>query len=396
MKRLLVLGGSDLQVSLIKQAKSLGHYIITCDYLPDNPGHKFADEYFDVSTTDKEGVYNLAKTLELDGISAYASDPAAETAAWVCEKLNLPTNPYSAVKILSQKDLFRQHMVKHNFLVPKSKSFSNYSEALVYSKTLNEKCIIKPVDSSGSKGVFVLDNGLSFEKEFKKAMSFSRVKRVIIEQFIIKKGYQIGGDGFLVNGKLVFRCFGDIHFSKTNPLLPCAVSVPTLHNEEIKKKVHNTIQNLMNSLDMKFGALNFDVLIDENDNVHIIEIGPRNGGNLLPELIELCTGVDLKLYTIKSALGEDCSTLKMKHEKSFFSHYVVHSQKNGTFVGISKSKEIDKKILFENIRVSKYDKVGKFENSSNRLGMLLLKYDNKSQMQDIINDMENHFKILIK
>jgi len=54
MKKVLLLGGSYFQIPSIKCAKKLGYYTITCDYLPNNPGHKFADEYHNVSTTDKE------------------------------------------------------------------------------------------------------------------------------------------------------------------------------------------------------------------------------------------------------------------------------------------------------------------------------------------------------
>ena len=61
MKKLLFLGGSDIQIPGIKYAKSLGYYVITCDYLPDNPGHKFSDKYYDISTTDLDGVLEIAK-----------------------------------------------------------------------------------------------------------------------------------------------------------------------------------------------------------------------------------------------------------------------------------------------------------------------------------------------
>ena len=65
------------QIPIIKKAKEQGIYVITCDYAPENLGHKFADEYHNVSTTDLDGVLELAKGLDIDGIVAYASDPAA-------------------------------------------------------------------------------------------------------------------------------------------------------------------------------------------------------------------------------------------------------------------------------------------------------------------------------
>ena len=105
-KRILFLGASQFQMAPIVYAKEQGYYVITCDYLPDNPGHKFADEYHNVSTTDKEAVLELAKKMHIDGIVAYASDPAASTQAYVGNKLGLPSNPYTSVMILTRKDYY--------------------------------------------------------------------------------------------------------------------------------------------------------------------------------------------------------------------------------------------------------------------------------------------------
>ena len=121
MKRVLMLGGSLYQTYAIKEAVRLGYYVITCDYLPGNPGHQFAHEYHNVSTTDKEAVLALARELKVDGVVAYASDPAAPTAAYVCEQLGLPTSPYKSVEILSNKDLFRDFLQKTASHVPKPK-----------------------------------------------------------------------------------------------------------------------------------------------------------------------------------------------------------------------------------------------------------------------------------
>ena len=38
-KRIMMLGGNLVQCTAIKAAKALGYYVITVDYLPENPGH---------------------------------------------------------------------------------------------------------------------------------------------------------------------------------------------------------------------------------------------------------------------------------------------------------------------------------------------------------------------
>ena len=88
MKKLLLLGGSAQQIIAIKKAKELGYKTILCDYLKDNPGQYVADVFYQESTTDKQKILEIAKKECIDGIVAYASDPAAPSAAYVAEKLS--------------------------------------------------------------------------------------------------------------------------------------------------------------------------------------------------------------------------------------------------------------------------------------------------------------------
>ena len=147
-RKILFLGGSHFQIPPIKYAKEQGHFVITCDYLPDNPGHKLADEYYNVSTTDMEGVLKLAQKLRIDGIVAYASDPAAPTQAYVGNRLGLPSNPYESVKILSLQVMSKidtsarceplsQALVDNDNIVRQK-----VSEILI---KLNDSCFLEPL-----------------------------------------------------------------------------------------------------------------------------------------------------------------------------------------------------------------------------------------------------------
>ena len=86
-KKLLLLGGSRYLLPVIKAAHDLGVYVITCDYLPYNYAHQFADEYHNVSIIDKEAVLALAQKLNIDGIMSYATDPGVVTAAYVAGEI---------------------------------------------------------------------------------------------------------------------------------------------------------------------------------------------------------------------------------------------------------------------------------------------------------------------
>lgn len=398
MKRVLMLGGSVFQVPSIITAKKMGLYVITCDYLPENPGHKFADEYYNVSTTDLDAVLELARKLKIDGIVCYASDPSAPTAAYVAEKLGLPGNPYKSVNILANKDLFRAFLTENNFNVPRAKGYSCLQSALDEFEQYKMPVMVKPVDSCGSKGVSKICSKEQLKKAAENALLYSRNKRFLIEEYIEKNGYQIAGDGFSVDGNLVFRCFANEHFETggVNPFVPIGESWPYIMPQKIHDKIHNEIQRALTLLGMKTGAYNFDIRIDDNENVYLMEIGPRNGGNLIPQVTRYATGVDMVRYTISAALGEDCSSLKMEPVNGFWSCYMIHSSRSGTFRGITIEPELKEKNIVElEILPKPGEHVSAFTGGNGTFGTMILKYSSQDEMLEKMDHMERWLKVVL-
>ncbi len=394
-----MLGGSHFQVPSIKKAKEMCYYVITCDYLSDNPGHKFADEYHNVSTTDKDAVLKLAKELRVDGIVCYASDPSAPTAAYVCEQLGFPSNPYESVNILTNKDLFRDFLKKNDFIVPKAKGFSAFEEAKNDFKNFTMPVMVKPVDSSGSKGVSKIESVNELKNSVVSALEYSRAKRFIIEEYIEKYGYQIAGDGFSVNGKLAFRAFANEHFEDDgiNPFVPIGESWPYNMPNRVHNKIHDELQRLISLLNMNTGAYNFDIRIDYNENVIIMEIGPRNGGNLIPQVIKYATGVEMVEYTIKAAMGEDCSDLKMKDIEGFWACYMVHANKSGKLIDIQIDESFRKNNIVEFEMIYNIgDEIIAYTGSNGTLGTMILKFDSMQEMTYKMDNMNEFVEVKVE
>lgn len=397
MKRILFLGGSPTQIPPLVYARKQGHYVITCDYLPDNPGHAYADEYHNISTTDKEAVLALASRLKIDGIVAYASDPAAPTAAYVAEKLDLPGNPYKSVEILARKDLFRAFLRENGFNVPRSQSFYRLDEAKRWLDEINTPVFVKPVDSSGSKGVTELTDKSRLEEAFNHALQFSREKKVVVEEAIVRTGHQVAGDGFIVDGKLVFRCWADENFDELcNGLVPIGQTFPTSHPKEWLDIAHAESQRLLTLLGMKTGALNFDFLFDENGNFYFLELGPRNGGCQIPEVIRYSTGVDLIKYTVDAAIGLDCSDLTMQPTSGYWSSYMLHALEDGIFKGVHISEKARQYIVESEIYAKPGDRVSRFAGSHHTLGTMILQYPSLKEMMDMMDHMERDIRVMVQ
>ena len=399
-----MLGGSLYQTFAIKEAKRLGYYVITCDYLPDNPGHKFADEYRNVSTTDKDAVLALARELCVDGVVAYASDPAAPTAAYGAEQMGLPTSPYKSVEILSNKDLFREYLQQNGFNCPKAMGFATYEEALVHIDEFRLPVMVKPVDSSGSKGINKMTDKTQLKVFVEDALRYSRRKRFLIEEFIVKKGHQISGDAFSVDGRLVFHCLGNEFYDPNcdKDFAPLGECWPFQMAHKYIEDLETQLQRLITLLNMKSNAYNVEAIVGEDDKVYLLELGARSGGSLIPQVVECATGVNMVTWVVQAAAGDpiDLSVLGGKKEmpiRGYWSNYMVHSNATGLFQSISFDKSFEQQHLIAFVNDLKIGtSVHRFRDAQDCIGEFILKYDSMQQMFDVIKNMENYINVDVK
>lgn len=397
MKKILLLGGSAQQIVAIETAKKLGYYTVLCDYLTDNPGQFIADKFYLISTTDKEAVLKVAEEESVSGVLAYASDPAAPTAAYVSEKLGLPTNPYKSVDILCNKDKFRKFLAENGFNTPMAFGYDSVEEAEKDIGRFRLPVIVKPVDSSGSKGVGKVENLAELHDKLKYAMSFSRGKRIIVEEWVEKYGYQIAGDGLSIDGKLVFRYFANDHFDAcgVNPFVPVSASFPYNMPKKIHDKVHAEIQRLITLLDMKTCTYNFDMRIDKDMNVYLMEIAPRDGGNYIPQVIRYATGIDLVECSVKAAMGDKITCECNQNTRGYYSYYAVHSLNSGILREIEIIDEVKRHIIENHIIVKAGEPVKAFTGANTTLGILLMKFDSQEQMLDMMDHSEKWIKVMV-
>ena len=396
-KTILLLGGSSQQVIAIETARRLGLYTILCDYLPDNPGQYHADRFYQVSTTDKEAVLEVAGKERIDGIIAYASDPAAPTAAYVAEKLGLPSNPYQAVKTLCNKDLFRAFLSAHGFHTPKAEGFTGKEEAVLTIGQFEFPIIIKPVDSSGSKGVTVLYDADGLDAAIDQAFSFSRGHRIIIEEFIEKKHpYLIGGDIFVYDGKIIQWGLMNCHRDKNvNPLVPVGKSYPPLLEASDLEAVKDTLQRLVTALDIRMGPMNVELIVDSQGRVFPVDIGPRSGGNMIPDLLSMIFECNVVEMSIRAAMGEDVGS-EMKVGKPFYATLNLHSDRNGILDKIEFSPEIERYIIRRNLYKKPGDAVRYFSNASDALGIVFFRFPDQETMIRAEEQMKDHIRVLVR
>ena len=397
-KKILFLGAAAHQISPILYAKKKNYFVIVCDANKKSPGAKYASKFCNVSISDKKKILELSKNEKINAIISYASEVGSTTQAYVANKMKLPSNLLSSVETLAYKNKFRFFLKKEGFVFPKNRVFTDFKKFKFF-LTKNNKLpfIIKPVDASGSKGISKINDLINLKKKFDYAKKFSKSKKIICEEFLERKGSQIAGDGFVYNGRLAFAHLADQYFNLyPNPLIPIGESWPSTHTKQNLKKALITLQKVFKKLKIKFGAFNFDLQFIENNKFMIIEIGPRNGGDYIPELIKLSTGVDLIRATVEASLGNRLfnKNFKKKYNR-FFSTFRINSKKSGILKKIIISEKLKKNIFKKKIFYKKNQKVKKFNLGRDALGILILKFNSLDEMKYKMNSIDQNIKVIL-
>lgn len=398
MKKLMLLGGMRYLVPVIEAAHKLGVYVITCDYLPNNIAHKYSDEYCNVSILEKDKVLEKAKELKIDGILSFACDPGVVTAAYVAEKMGLPSSgPYESVEILQNKGKFRKFLTENNFNVPVAKQYTDIETAVNDTEMFNWPVIVKPTDSAGSKGVTKVEEKDKLKDAINYALKFSHSNEFIIEDFLEKVGDSSDCDSFSIDGKLKFVSFSAQKFDENceNPYTPAAFTWPASISKIHQEELTNEIQRLLTLLNMKSSIYNIETRECTNGKAYIMECSPRGGGNRLAEMVRYMTGVDMITNIVKVALGMETDNIKQQEIKDNWAEIILHSEKEGTFEKLWISDEISSNIVENDLWIEDGTKVGGFAGANEAIGTMVLKFDSEIQMNNVLNNQNNYIKVFV-
>lgn len=388
MAKIMILGGGKNQLPLIEAAKKRGHVVVLCDLAVDNPGRRIADMFFRVSTLDLDDVLETAAKNQIDGITSN-SEPAMRIVAHTAARLGLPGNPPEAIETLCRKDRFRQWQTDNGFEAPRFAVLENKNNVFKQIENLRFPMMIKPVDSSGSRGVKKVSEITEVNAATLEAMRYSRASRAIAEEYVVNSlSNMVGGDVFVSGGKVILAgLMSAIRNESINPFVPCGEAYPANVRPELKKLIISEISRLVDTLGIRFGPINVEIMINSEQRPFFVEMNPRNGGNLIPASIKLNLGFDIFDATIQVALGEEVEHTSQTGVA--FATYVLHSIKSGTLRAILFSNVIQEYIQEYHPIKKIGDSVEEFVNADKLIGILFLQFPDNDRMYHIMSRMND-------
>ena len=304
MKSLLMLGGGFLQCYVIKKAKQLGYRVLVLDAASNAMGFKLADDYAVINIVDEDACLKYAKEHNVDGVLTAATDFSVLTMSRIAQEMGLPGINYEAAKRIKNKAAVRKCLFDakaddtgYSFEI---NSLKEASKILPHVKF---PVMMKPCDGSGSRGASRVDRAEDFEEACKFAMNGSITHRAVAEPFVVGKEY--GVESCVDKGEI--HVLGIMQKEMTLPPFYAELghAIPSGLSFEMENKIRKCVEKALVALEVNHGSVNMDLLIGNDGDVHIVDVGARMGGNLIgSHIIPKGTGVDYMGNMIRAAVGD--------------------------------------------------------------------------------------------
>ncbi len=393
MKKLLIIGASILQLPAIKKAKELGYYVGVIDYNPNAIGIPLADEYFNVSTIDIEGVISVAREFAPVGIMTLATDMPMRSIAGACEALGLVgISMDTAIKSTDKGEMikaFAENGVEHPwfFIAKDREEFDRVK------KSISFPAIMKPTDNSGSRGVVLVNSLEELEEQYAYTESSSRSGAVIIEEYMT--GQEVSVEIIVLDGEPHVLAVTDKLTTGAPHFVEMGHSQPSRLPLADVEKIKDLASRAVKAVGITFGPAHVEIM-NTKEGPKMVELGARMGGDCITtHLVPLSTGVDMVGATIKIACGESPDVDRKIEKGSAIRYFSVPNGKITAINGIDLAREIEG---VKEISLTKTvgDTVGDVGSSTDRVGFVIAQADTAEKAVEICESVVNSIEFTVE
>lgn len=304
-KKILILGAGEGQIPLIHRAKDAGWHTIVVSPKGDYPGFELADEIAYCNIADIDAVVGLAKTMQVQAIATDQTDIPVIAIQRVAKEMGVPAIHCEDINNFRYKSRMRELCQSAGIkTIPYLVTNDIHAVKYFFEQQVGS-VIIKPVDSQGSRGVTQVKTIAELRDAFDKAMSYSKQKKVIVEQFI--EGQEVEVDTVMYRDEIKAVLIGDVFnfesiqiFSAYERIYPS--QLPTATQDEIRRVNAQTLK----VLGLHTGWTHGEYMVATNGDVYLLEVGARGGGNYIgSDIVKTMIGVSTDEMAFRTAIGDE-------------------------------------------------------------------------------------------
>jgi len=392
---LVVLGASSDQLHLIRTAQAMGLEVLAVDRNPAAPGLRLAEHALAESTRDVAAVAahldrERARGVRFAGVITMGSDiPDAVSA--LARHLGTPGVSEETARLATDKHAMKLRLAERGVPIP---WFRELDSAADLERTVAERghdLVVKPVDRSGSRGVFLLDPTVDLARVFAEARGESLCGRVQVEEFL--RGLQISTETVLWRGRAVTPGFADRNYELLDRFRPRILEnggwVPSVLDAAARARVEATVEAAARALGITDGVAKGDVVWTD-EGPKIVEIAARlSGGDFCESLVPLGTGVDYVRAAVSIAIGEDprLDELRPRFERAVANRYLFPPP--GRLLAVEGADEVAAKPWIEKLELwyERGDEVPPSLSHAHRFGVFVVSGPDRPTVQARVDEV---------
>lgn len=307
MRKILILGGKPIgSTEIVQRAKELGYYVIVTDYLAieDSPAKLLSDENWIISTADIDLLYKKCVEEKVEGVFTGVHEFNIEMMIKLCNLLGFPC--YVNINqwdVCTNKKKFKALCNKYS--IPNSKEY----EINILEKdkigSVNFPVIVKPVDSSGSRGFHICHNADELVENYNKSLIFSPSKNILIEQYQPYDSVIIHYT--IKDGEILYSGISDkmsVKFKSTGSSVMGVQLFPSVNEKEFLEHFNSQITKMLASLNLRDCALWIEAFNNRGQFI-LNEMGLRFGGSLTFFPVEYYYGINQLDMLLKFQMSEN-------------------------------------------------------------------------------------------
>ena len=294
-KRLLVLGATRLIGEIVSEAKRHGAFVAVADYFENSPAKKIADEALLVDATDVKTLAEYVRKNNINGILTGFADSLLPSYIELCNQTGLPCYlNEDQLQFATDKAFFKKLCRK--FDIPVIREYSDGDK-------LNFPLLLKPVDNSGARGIYICHNQDEFAEAKENALSFSKSKQILIEDYLTYR--EATAFYIFVEGKSYLAALADRHVTPVKDgviRLPSGYTYPSPATAKFAAESDPKFTALFKELDIQNGIMFLQGFLDDDDRFIPYESGFRPTGSLEYRIFEAVCGYNSMAMLINFAL----------------------------------------------------------------------------------------------
>ncbi len=302
MKTVLFVGAGRFQLRAIEHARARGVGVVAVDGDPQAPGLTAADVAETVDFSDVVAVTEVARRHEVDGVLTMSSDRAVPVVAAVAEDLGLPGIGREAAHLLTHKIAIRRRLSEAGIPQPRFAAVRTLAEARLAAETVGFPAVLKPADSSGQRGLFLLESDDELERHLHAALAESQSGEAILESF--HAGLEVNTMLVARDGHVTLLTASDRHRPPGRGFgVAIAHVFPSTVAGQPLAELEEAAIETVHALGLRDGIA-YPQLLVSDDGIRLVEAAARIPGGQMDQLVKLGVGVDLLEIALRQALGE--------------------------------------------------------------------------------------------